>query len=195
MAAMRTELILEIIRERWSPYSFSQNPVEEFKLKAMFEAAGYAPSCNNEQPWIFVYATRHNMAIFEDYLEFLDEPDKLWAKNSYSLVVSMARKRYSESGMLNELALYDTGMAVSNLLLQACAMDVYIHQMHSFSVEKVKEYFRLDDEIQPVTIMAVGYLGDGATLPPVILKKDEEKLPRKQVNDYTFKNSFSEQAF
>ena len=61
---MKKELILEIIQERWSPYSFSPAPVEEFKLKAMFEAAGYAPSCNNEQPWIFVYTTRQESKVF-----------------------------------------------------------------------------------------------------------------------------------
>ena len=55
---MKKELILEIIQERWSPYAFSPVPVEKFKLKAMFEAAGYAPSCNNEQPWVFVFATQ-----------------------------------------------------------------------------------------------------------------------------------------
>ena len=65
---MKKELILEIIQERWSPYSFSSNDVEEFILKAMFEAAGYAPSCNNEQPWMFIYSTQKNRQIFNDYL-------------------------------------------------------------------------------------------------------------------------------
>jgi len=192
---MKTELILEIIRERWSPYSFSQNPVEAFKLKAMFEAAGHAPSCNNEQPWIFVYATRQDIEIFEDYLGFLADKNKIWAKNSFAVVIIMARTKFSESGKVNEHAFYDTGMAVANLLLQAYTMDVYVHQMKGFSVDKVKEYFKLNPDTQPVAMMAVGYLGDGTSLTPEFLKKDENRRPRKQVNEYTFRNTFSEPGF
>ena len=168
---MKKELILEIIQERWSPYSFSSAPVEEFKLKAMFEAAGYAPSCNNEQPWIFVYSTQEENKVFDDYLGFLADSNRVWAKNAYALIISMARTRFSKSGKPNRYAFHDTGMAVSNLLLQALAMDVYVHQMGGFSVEKVKEYFNLGDDIEPVAMMAVGYLGDGYSLPPELVKK------------------------
>src|SRR5664280_2149311 len=124
---MKKELILEIIQERWSPYSFSPAPVEEFKLKAMFEAASCAPSCNSGKP--------------------------------------------------NRWAFHDTGMAVSNLLLQALALDVYVHQMGGYSVEKVKEYFKLGDDIEPVAMMAIGYLGDGSSLTPELLKRDETRRP------------------
>src|SRR5665647_510094 len=107
---MRKELILEIIEERWSPYSFSSIPVEEYKLKAMLEAAGYAPSCNN------------------------------------------ARTKFSHNGKPNRFAFHDTGMAVSNLLLQAFAMDIHVHQMGGYSVEKVKNYFNLNEDMEPVAM-------------------------------------------
>jgi nitroreductase len=192
---MKTELILEIIQERWSPYAFSTAPVEEFKLKAMFEAAGYAPSSNNEQPWLFVYTTQLEGTIFGDYIGFLNESNRVWAKEAYALAVSMARTRFSKSGKINRYAFHDTGMAVANLLLQALAMDIYVHQMGGFSVEAVKEYFRLDDNIEPVAIMAIGYMGEGNLLPPECLKKDEKRRPRKSVNEYSFKNSLSYPAF
>jgi nitroreductase len=126
---MRTELILEIIRERWSPYAFSSDPVEEYKLKAMFEAAGYAPSSNNEQPWLFVYSTQESREIFDDYTGFLSDSNQLWAKHAYALIISMARTKFSYKGRENRYAFHDTGMAVSNLLHQALSMDVYVHQM------------------------------------------------------------------
>jgi nitroreductase len=119
---MKKELILEIIQERWSPYSFSSAPVEPFKLKAMFEAAGLAPSCNNEQPWLFVFATQEQQDVFKDYVEFLTEGNKLWAKHAYALVISMARTKFSYSGRPNRFAFHDTGMAITNLLLQAEAL-------------------------------------------------------------------------
>jgi nitroreductase len=192
---MKKELILEIVQERWSPYAFSSIPVEEFKIKAMMEAAGYAPSCNNEQPWMFVYSTQADNKIFDDYLGFMVESNRVWAKNAYALVISMARMKFSYNGKPNRHAFHDTGMAVSNLLLQALAMDIYVHQMAGFSVEKVKEYFKLNDDIEPVAMMAVGYLGDGSTLSPELLKRDETRRPRKSVNEFSFKNSLSKPAF
>lgn len=192
---MRKELILEIVQERWSPYAFSSTPVEEFKFKAMMEAAGYAPSCKNEQPWMFVYSTQKDSKVFDDYLGFLVDSNRVWAKHAYALVISMARMKFSLNGKPNRHAFHDTGMAVSNLLLQALAMDVYVHQMAGFSVEKVKEYFKLNEDIEPVAMMAVGYLGDGSTLTPELLKRDETRRPRKSVNDFSFKNSLSNPAF
>jgi len=192
---MKKELILEIIKERWSPYSFSSNPVEEYKLKAMFEAAGYAPSSNNEQPWLFVYSTNQNSTVFNDYIGFLSDSNKVWAKHAYALIISMARTKSSYNGKQNKYAFHDTGMAVSNLLLQALVMDVYVHQMGGFSAEKVKEYFKLDDTIEPVAMMAVGYMGDGISLPNELQKRDEKRRPRKSVNEYAFKNYITDPAF
>ncbi len=192
---MKTELILEIIQERWSPYAFSPAPVEEFKLKAMFEAAGYAPSCNNEQPWIFVYTTQNDGKTFSDYIDFLNESNRVWAKEAYSLVISMARTRFSKNNKINRYAFHDTGMAVTNMLMQALALDIYVHQMGGFSAEKVKEYFRLDETIEPVAVMAIGYMGDGNNLSPELLKRDEQRRPRKSVNEYSFRNSLSNSAF
>ena len=192
---MKKELILEIIQERWSPYAFSSAPVEEFKLKAMFEAAGYAPSCNNEQPWQFVYATQEEKKVFDDYTGFLNDTNHIWAKNAYALVISMARTKFSYGGKPNRWAFHDTGMAVSNLLMQALSLDVYVHQMGGYSIEKVKEYFNLGDDIEPVAMMAVGYLGDGTDLIPELLKRDETRRPRKPITEFVFKNSLTDPAF
>lgn len=195
ISIMKKELVLEIIQERWSPYSFSSAPLEDFKLKAIFEAAGYAPSCNNEQPWLFVYTTRQDEKEFEDYLGFMTESNRLWAKHAYALIISMARTIFIHNSKHNRYAFHDTGMAVTNMLLQAFTMDIYIHQMGGFSVDKVKEYFRLDGDIEPVAMMAAGNLGDGSSLSPELLKRDENRRPRKTVNDYTFRNFLSYPAF
>jgi nitroreductase len=192
---MKKELILEIIQERWSPYAFSPATVEEFKLKAIFEAAGYAPSCNNEQPWLFVYSTREDEKVFSQYLDFLADGNKIWASNAFAIVISMARTKFSYNNKPNRFAFHDTGMAVSNLLLQAVALDIYVHQMAGYSVEKVKNYFNLTDDIEPVAMMAVGYLGDGALLSPELLSRDEKRRPRKSVNEYVFNKDFSGEGF
>ncbi len=192
---MKTELVLEIIQQRWSPYAFSNNIIEEFRIKAMMEAAGRAPSCFNEQPWMFVYTTCQDQQLFDDYLGFLAESNKIWAKNAYALIITLARTRFTNNGKQNRFALYDTGMAVTNLILQALAFDIYIHQMGGFSVEKVKEYFNLGDNIEPVAVMAAGFLGEGENLPPDILKRDDSRRPRKSVNEYSFRNKIYNPAF
>jgi nitroreductase len=86
-------------------------------------------------------------------------------------------------------------MAIENLLLQALALDVYVHQMGGYSIEMVREYFKLGDDIEPVAMMAVGYLGDGSSLSPELLKRDEFRRPRKSVNEFVFKNSLADHAF
>ncbi|MCU0363921.1 MAG: nitroreductase family protein [Bacteroidales bacterium] len=192
---MKTELTLEIIRERWSPYSFSPLPVEEFRIKAMFEAAGHAPSSRNEQPWLFVYTTREDEKVFEAYLDFLEESNRIWARNAYGLIVALARTTHAYNGKPNRFALYDTGMAVANLLLQAISFDIYIHQMGGYSPEKVSSYLGLGSDIVPVTVMAMGYLGDGSSLPAEVARKDEQRRPRKQVFEIVSRNSLSRQAF
>ncbi len=191
---MKKELILEIIQERWSPYSFSSSPVEAFKLKAMFEAASLAPSCNNEQPWMFVYATQEEKDVFRDFTGFLVDGNK-WASQAYALVISMARTKFTFSGKHNRFAFHDTGMAVTNLLLQGMALDVFVHQMGGYSIEKVKEYFKLGDDIEPVAMMALGYLGDGSSLSPELLKRDENRRPRKSISEFVFKNSLNNHTF
>jgi len=107
----------------------------------------------------------------------------------------MARTVFSKTGAQNKYAFYDTGMAVSNMVLQAEALDVYVHQMGCFSVAGISDYFRLDQSIEPVSVMAVGYLGDGSSLPPEILKKDEKRRSRKSVIEYSFRNSLTLPAF
>ncbi len=192
---MKTELTLEIIRERWSPYAFSKNNIEEFRLKAMLEAAGKAPSCFNEQPWMFVYTTREDESIFNSYLGFMEESNQAWAKNAYAIIIAMARTRFTHNGKVNRFALYDTGMAVANMSLQALAFDIYVHQMGGFSVEKVRKYFNLSDDVEPLTMIAAGYLGSGENLPPEILRKDEVRRPRKYLNDIAFKDRLYNPAF
>lgn len=192
---MENALILDLIRKRWSPYSFSGKPVEESKLRTMFEAAGCAPSCNNEQPWIFVFTTRDEPEKFEDFLGFLNETNQLWAKNVYALMISMARTKFAYKGRPNRHAFHDTGLAVGNFLIQATSMGVYVHQMAGFSVEKVKKYFNLDDNIEPVAAVAIGYLGDGHGLTEELRKRDDKRRPRKGIDEFVFKNSLSNTAF
>lgn len=185
-------MIHEILKDRWSPYSFSSEPVDKMKLDSLFEAAGLAPSSNNEQPWLFIHATREEAELFETFLGFMVEGNRIWAKNTYAIAISFARLNSSYNGKPNKYALHDTGMAVSNLLTQATSLGIFVHQMAGYSTEKVREYFKLRDDVVPVAIMAIGYRGHGENLSPELYKKDEKRRGRKPVSEYSFRNALPE---
>lgn len=184
--------ILDIIEKRWSPYSFSSGYIEDEKIETLMAAAGRAPSANNEQPWLFLYTTMENKEKFDVFLEFLTESNRVWAKNAYAIIISFARLNSSYSGKPNRYAFHDTGMAVANLLTQASSMNIFIHQMGGYSIEKVRDYFKLKDDVEPVAVMTVGYIGDGTNIPEELHKRDEERRPRKLLSEYSFKNNLPE---
>jgi nitroreductase len=188
---MKNEDVLEILKKRWSPYAFSRKRIDDGKLEILFEAAGLAPSSNNEQPWLFVYVTRDNEKKFNEFLALLTESNRIWARHAWALIINLARSTYSYKGKPNMYAWYDTGMAVANLITQAAAMDIYIHQMGGFSVEKTREYFNLKDDIQPVSVMAAGHIGDGSLIPTALSERDKKRRPRKRRDLYTFKENLS----
>ena len=185
-------MIHEILKDRWSPYSFSSEPVDKMKLDSLFEAAGLAPSSNNEQPWLFIHVTREKADLFDTFLGFLIENNRVWAKNAYALAISFARLNSSYNGKPNNYALHDTGMAVSNLLTQATSLGIFVHQMAGYSANKVKELFKLRDDVVPVAIMAIGYRGDGKNISHELKTRDEKRRGRNPVSEYSFRNALPE---
>jgi nitroreductase len=188
-------MIIDEIRNRWSPLSFSDRPVEEDKLRELFKAASMAPSSMNEQPWIFIIATKNGMDKFDDFASFLEESNQIWARGAWALIVVLARMRHTYKNRPNRFAFYDTGQAVGNLLAQATHLDIYAHQMGGFSTDKVKEYFSLPGEIEPVTVIAIGYLGDGISLSEDLKKRHNTRKPRKDISEFTFRNIFGNPVF
>jgi nitroreductase len=185
-------MIHEILKERWSPYSFSKEPVDKAKLDSLFEAAGLAPSSNNEQPWLFIHVTREETELFNTLLGFLIEGNRIWAKNAYAIAISFARLNSSYNGKPNNYAFHDTGMAVSNLLAQATSLGIFVHQMAGYSVAQVREYFKLREDIAPIAMMAIGYRGAGEDISPELYERDEKRRGRKSVSEYSFKNALPE---
>ena len=188
-------MVHDFIKNRWSPVSFSSKPVEDYKLKAILEAAGYAPSSMNEQPWLFILTTRDEPEVFNHVIELMDDGNKVWAKNAYALIISLARMKYVYKEKPNKYAFHDTGMAVSNMLLQATSMNVYVHQMGGYSRDEAKKYFKLDEGIEPIAIMAVGYLGEGTGLSDELRNRDNKRRPRKKISEYAFRNTLNNPAF
>jgi nitroreductase len=153
------EKIHELITKRWSPRAFDQKPVEYEKLHLLFEAAKWAPSARNAQPWRFIYASR-DMSEYDLLFDLLDEGNKKWASSAPLLVLTLAQTISTYKNRPNRLAYFEAGMAVSNLLLQATHMGLFVHQMGGYDAEKAKEVLVIPTRYEPMAMMAIGYKGD-----------------------------------
>ena len=157
--------IHDLLKRRWSPRAFSEQPVESEKLHMLFEAARWAPSSNNEQPWRFIVAIKDNETEWTRLLACLVEGNRKWAYRAPVLILSVASLNFQDDSTPNRHAFYDTGMAVENLVLQATALGLVAHQMAGFDVEKARADLKIPSGYEPVALIAVGYPGDIVSLP------------------------------
>ena len=154
----------DLIRRRWSPRAFAPQPVADADLRSLLEAARWAPSCYNAQPWRFIVA-RHGDDAFEAIASTLNAFNQMWAVRAPLLVVSTAIMAFERNGEVNRHALHDVGQATAQLALQATALGLSAHQMAGYSIERLRGALSLPSGVEPVAVMAVGHVGDPADLP------------------------------
>jgi nitroreductase len=170
--------VIDLIRKRRSVRAFSTEPVEQEKINSLFEATRWAPSSTNEQPWVFIYATKQKGELWEKLFEALNEGNKIWAKDAPLLILSLARKNFTRYPGPNAHALYDLGGANAFLSLQAVELGLQVRQMAGFSEEKAIRLLNIPDEFELGVFMAVGYPGDPSALPEPL--KARESAPRER---------------
>lgn len=178
--------ILDLLRQRWSPRAFDERPVETEKLQSLFEAARWAPSSNNEQPWRFVVGTKDNQTGYDRLLACLLEGNRKWAHRAPVLILSVASVNFEDDAKPNRHAYHDTGMAVENFVLQATGLGLVVHQMAGFDVEKSRNELKIPSGYEPVAMIAVGYPGDPAVLPDYLRERELKPRDRKPVSDFVF---------
>lgn len=173
----------DLIQKRWSPRAFSSQPVEQETIMALFEAARWAASSGNEQPWRFIYATKEQAERYGKLLECLNESNRLWAQAAPVLIMTLVRTILERNNKPNRYALHDLGLAIGNLTTQASALDLYVHNMGGFSTEKAKALFNIPPDVEPVTMIAVGYLGDPAQLPQGLKEREVAQQQRRSLDE------------
>lgn len=189
----KEELTIDIhplLEKRWSPRAFSKQLLTDHQIKRLFEAARWAPSSYNDQPWFFLHATRDNRENHEKLLSCLNEGNRSWAKDAPLLVIAIARPHFQRNGKPNRHAWHDTGQAIAHLTFQATAMNLFVHQMAGFSPERTKEIYDIGDDHEPVTAFVVGYPGDPETLPEEKKKSEFAPQRRKQQSDFVFEGTW-----
>lgn len=149
--------VLDLIKERFSPYEFTDRSISQKDMNILFEAAGKAASAFNEQPWRFVYALKEDEEVFKNIHECLVEGNQGWTKDVAALVIAVVSKNYEKNGSKNTVRKHDLGLAVGNLSVQAQSMGIHLHQMAGIIPRNCVEKLNIPDGFEPITAIALGY--------------------------------------
>ncbi|HBC72964.1 MAG: Nitroreductase family protein [Candidatus Amesbacteria bacterium GW2011_GWB1_47_19] len=168
--------IISEIALRWSPRHYSDEKIPQEHINIIFEAPRWAPSGHNHQPWYF-YTAKKGTGIYEKLFSTLDEYNQSWAKTAPLLILACAITSNTEGK--NPYAFYDLGAAVLSLILQAQSLGYYSRQMALFDKQKVKEFFKLDKNHEPFTIIAMGKIGDYTKASKQVIDYEFDPRPRK----------------
>ena len=199
MAHIKTAItdhpVLPVIAERWSPYAYEPRAVEREKLLSCLEAARWAASSYNEQPWTFILAERGDAAEFGRLLECLVESNRAWAKNAGVLMLTVVSKLFAKNGKPNRAAEHDIGLAAGNLVLQATALGMQAHQMIGIDPPKARAAYGIPDTHEALTAIAIGY---PATVDPnttdALAQRDLSRRGRKPLNEIVITGAWGRSA-
>lgn len=186
--------IHELIRERWSPRAFSDKRVAPEVLRSLFEAARWAASSSNEQPWAYLVATKDDGEIFAKMVGVLVEFNADWAKHAPVLALSVAHLKMERDGKPNRVALHDVGTATAQLTFEANARGLFVHQMAGFSAEKARDTFGIPEDWEPVAAIAIGYPGNADSLPQKLRERELAPRTRKPLKEFVMSGSWGRTA-
>lgn len=176
-------------KARWSPRAFADRPVEREKLQSLFEAARWSPSSGNQQPWRFIIGIRPD-ETWNKVFQCLDDGNQLWAYLPPVLMISCGRKKMNSGGDDNGKYMYDTGQSVAHLSIEATSQGLFVHQMGGFYPEKAIELFEIPAEYEPLTAIAVGYMGEPELLKGHNYEREFRPRTRRECNDFVFSGKF-----
>ena len=178
--------IQSLIRERWSPRAFRGTPVEPAKLLSILEAARWAPSSYNEQPWAYLVARKEDREDFAKLLGCLVPGNQVWAKAAPVLMISLVKRTFDRNGKPNRCAFHDVGLASENMVLEAEAQGLAAHGMGGIEVEKVRETYALPENWEPMAGWAIGYAGEPDLLTGELKEAELAPRERKKLADFVF---------
>jgi nitroreductase len=183
----------DLLRRRRSPRAFAERPVEPEKLQSILEAARWAPSSANRQPWSFVVATKEQPAAYDALYHLLMEGNRRWAGAAPVLILSVAQGATDPTAL--GYAFHDVGLATAHLLTQATALGLATHAMGGFDRAAAREVLALPEGHEPVAVIAVGYPGDPQALPDDLRARELAPRVRKPLHEFTFQGRWGSTAW
>jgi nitroreductase len=178
--------IHELLEIRWSPYAFSDRAVSDDDLRSLFEAARWAASSYNAQPWSYIVATKASPDEFERLLSCLVEGNQAWAAAAPVLALGCTSLKFALNNQPNAAAEHDLGLASASLTLEATARGLSVHQMIGILPDRARELYGIPDDVRPLTGLAIGYLGDPNALPAKYRERDLAPRTRKPLSEFVF---------
>lgn len=178
--------VIDLIKNRWSNRAFDEKMISDEDLNTLFEAASWAPSANNEQPWQYIVAKRGTPA-FENLWNCLMPGNQPWTKHASVLVACVARATFEVNGNANQAAMHDVGLANATLLLQATSMHIHGHIMGGFDREKLTHTLSLSENQKSVCMIALGYLGNVENLEEPFKTREMAPRQRKELGEFLTK--------
>jgi nitroreductase len=180
------EGVLPAIRERWSARSFAGREVSPETLRKVFEAARWAASSNNEQPWRFLVGRRGD-STWQKINEILMGANRAWAHRAPVLILGVAHTRFSKNGAENRYALFDLGAATSYLTLQAAELGMTTHQMAGYNQEAARKALGIPEEYALGSVIALGYQGEPSALgDATLIERETSVRTRKPLDEIVF---------
>ena len=167
--------VIESVANRYSPYRFEDRIVEDAKILRCLEAARWASSSFNDQPWSWIIAKREDDTEFDRIVGCLVEANQDWASRAGVLLLSVTRDSFRRNGKPNRVALHDLGQAAAHLALQAADLGLQVHQMGGIDQEKIRKTYAIPEDHTPQTAIAIGYPDTGQPSQP-----DDEKLAERE---------------
>jgi nitroreductase len=175
--------ILDLFHRRWSPRAMTGETIAHQDLLALFEAARWAPSAFNNQPWRFLYAHRDSVH-WPAFFGLLGESNQTWCAHAGALVLMAAKTTFDHNGAAARLYAFDAGAAWENFALEATHRGLVAHPMQGFDHIAAKSVMNLPDDLEPMIMIAVGHRGPAESLPDA-LKAREKPSPRKPLAELT----------
>jgi len=186
--------IHDLLARRWSPRAFAAKPVTPDTLGSLFEAARWAASCYNEQPWRFIVARREEGDAYEKILSCLVEGNQAWAIQAPVLGLGVVKKTFTLNDKSNIHARHDLGLATAGLMVQAMELGIYVHAMGGIVPERAVALYRIPDDFEVATGFAIGYLGDPDSLAEPMKAGELESRVRKPLDETVFASSWESPA-
>jgi nitroreductase len=193
--AINEHEIHALLRQRWSPRAFSDKPVPEKILQSLFEAARWAASSYNEQPWTYIVGVKAEDPAEFDRIASTLYPPNSWAKAAPVLAISVAKLKFSHDGSPNRVALHDVGAASAMLTIEATSQGLFVHQMGGFDGKKAKEIFGIPDDYEPAAALAIGYPGNPDSLVGPLKERELAPRTRKKIEEFVFRGKWGGASF
>ena len=181
--------VIDVIKKRKSVRSFAEKGIEDEKVKSLFEAARWAPSSVNEQPWRYIYA-RKDQPLWTKIFDSLNGTNQVWVKHAPLLVASFSLKKFSWNDNTNVYSKYDLGAANAFLSLQAAGLGLQIHQLGGYNAQQLREGLRIPEEFELGAVLAIGYPGDPDILPDHLKARELSPRTRNKQQEFVRNEAF-----